>query len=75
MNLDAYTKQLKEIVQLCQALILILGATEAVVKVLATEDIMDISNTSNTNKWKYQIDKSWLKFQVDINFNGPNNVI
>ena len=75
MTLDAYTKYFRSRVQLYEALGLIVGATDARDKVVAQEDIIDVSNSSNANKWKSDIDKSEVQFQAAMYFNGLKNVI
>ena len=75
MTLDSYAIELKSIVQLYEALDLRLGANESSANVVAEEDGINISNPSNTNKWKSYINKSKVQFQVSIHFNGPNKVV
>ena len=75
INLDAYTTEFKAIVQVCEAFGLRAGATEAAAKLVAEDDGINMSNTSNANKWKCYIDKSKERFQAAMHFNGLNNVI
>ena len=70
MTLDAYTTESKARVQVCEALGLRVGATEVAVKVLAEENRIDMSKSSNANKWKYYIDKSKVQFQKAVHLNG-----
>ena len=75
MTLYTYIIEFKAIVQLCEALGLRVSATEAAAKVAAEEDGIDMSNPSNANKWKYNIDKSEVHFQATMHFNGLNKII
>ena len=68
MTLYTYIIEFKAIVQLCEALGLRVSATEAAAKVAAEEDGIDMSNPSNANKWKYNIDKSEGTFSSDYAF-------
>ena len=75
MTLDYCNTDFKARVNLCESLGLRVGDTDAAEKVVSEEDIIDMANPSNTNKWKSYIDKSEVQFQAAINFNGFNNVI
>ena len=75
MTLDSCNTDFKARVKLCESLGLRGGDTDAAEKVVSEEDINDMANPSNTNKWKSYINKSKVQFQVSIHFNGPNKVV
>ena len=75
MTLYSYTTELNSIVQVCEALDLIVGTIEVEAKVVSEEDKIDMSNPSNANKRKLYIDRDEVIFQSEMHFNGLNNVI